>query len=274
MSVKWKDLNLVGTASVRDLWLHSDLGMVDSMYTATVPSHGVVMLKVVGSGSQLQEVFEAEYGWINNFNLTSNSSVIAEQGSAYADASCSGGGKAGWLGNRADNYLEFQDVNANVEGNYNLTITYISGVNRNITMTINGKDTLLSNLNSGSWTTLKSSSYSVGLKKGNNTIRFSNSTGFMPDIDKIHIDVNKYRISTSLTEVKTSSIKIHPNPSSGLLQIDSIQPIKQVQIYSMTGTLLRTCYKSSINIADLVSGQYLLKITTSQGSIFQKILKS
>jgi len=56
MSIKWKDLNLVGKASVRDLWKHTDLGDLDSMYTATVPSHGVVVLKVVGSESKLQEM--------------------------------------------------------------------------------------------------------------------------------------------------------------------------------------------------------------------------
>jgi hypothetical protein len=50
MSIKWKDLNLVGKASVRDLWLHFDVGTLDSMYTTTVPSHGVVV-KVVGTES-------------------------------------------------------------------------------------------------------------------------------------------------------------------------------------------------------------------------------
>ena len=39
-----------GAASVRDLWQHTDLGMFTGGYTAaSVPSHGVVMLRVVGA---------------------------------------------------------------------------------------------------------------------------------------------------------------------------------------------------------------------------------
>jgi alpha-galactosidase len=39
-----------GAASVRDLWQHTDLGMFTGSYSAaSVPSHGVVMLRVVGA---------------------------------------------------------------------------------------------------------------------------------------------------------------------------------------------------------------------------------
>jgi len=35
---------------VRDLWTHMDLGSFNNSYTATsVPSHGIVMVKVVSS---------------------------------------------------------------------------------------------------------------------------------------------------------------------------------------------------------------------------------
>jgi alpha-galactosidase len=35
------------TASVRDLWAHQDLGSAHGSVSADVPSHGVVMLKIV-----------------------------------------------------------------------------------------------------------------------------------------------------------------------------------------------------------------------------------
>lgn len=191
MSVKWKDLNLAGAATVRDLWLHTDLGSMDSMYTDTVPSHGVIMLKVVGSQTRLQDVFEAEYAWINNFNLTQNSVVVANQGKVITDATCSGRAKAGWLGNSADNYIEFRDIYANVAGNYNLTISYLCGENRNAKFTVNGIDTLITNLNSGGWSTISTRTISVKLNTGYNTIRISNATGWLPDIDKIQLDFYK-----------------------------------------------------------------------------------
>jgi Alpha-galactosidase len=50
ITVTWASLGMTSTsATVRDLWTHTDLGPTATQYTATVPSHGVVMLKVVGS---------------------------------------------------------------------------------------------------------------------------------------------------------------------------------------------------------------------------------
>ena len=48
ITVTWSSLGLTGAATVRDLWAHTDLGSMATQYTANVPSHGVVMLKVVG----------------------------------------------------------------------------------------------------------------------------------------------------------------------------------------------------------------------------------
>jgi alpha-galactosidase len=50
ITVTWASLGMTSTsATVRDLWSHTDLGPTATQYTATVSSHGVVMLKVVGS---------------------------------------------------------------------------------------------------------------------------------------------------------------------------------------------------------------------------------
>ena len=168
---------------------------MDSMYTTTVPSHGVAMLKVVGKQAKLQEVFEAEYAWINNFNLTQNSEVVSGQGRVTADAKCSGRAKAAWLGNRADNYIEFHDVYANLAGNYTLTLTYISAGNQQTTLTVNGADMLLKELKSKPLTPA-TTTVNLQLNKGNNIIRLSNASGWMPDIDKIQLDLNKFEKKT------------------------------------------------------------------------------
>jgi alpha-galactosidase len=46
MSVKWSDLGVKGKAKARDLWAHADVKVEGAEFTASVPSHGVVMLKV------------------------------------------------------------------------------------------------------------------------------------------------------------------------------------------------------------------------------------
>jgi len=273
MSVKWKDLNLFGVYSVRDLWSHTDLTGVDSMYTVLVPSHGVTMLKVVGNKTRLQEIFEAEYAWINNFNLLSNTIIVADQGKATTEVNCSGRAKAGWLGMRADNYIEFREIYANFTGKYNLTISYLSGENRNATISINGKDTLLTNLNSGGWSTVKNSTYPVTLVKGDNTIRISNSTEWLPDLDKIQLDLNKTEINTGVSKVACRSVNIYPNPCTSFFRIKSESPVTKVEIYSIAGCLLRSYFKSNIPVSDLKSGLYLLKISTEQGAFIQQIIK-
>ena len=190
MALKWKDLHLTGAVSIRDLWLHKDTVSKDSMFTTTVPSHGVVMLKILGSHSVLQEVFEAEYAWINNFNLTQNSVILADQGRVVKDTTCSGNAKVSSLGKSADNYIEFRDIYSNNSGSYHLTISYLSGENRSAVLSINGKDTILTNLNSGSSEIVKNNTVPVELNKGYNTIRISNMTERLPDIDKIQLNLN------------------------------------------------------------------------------------
>jgi alpha-galactosidase len=49
MKVSWGELGLpAGNARVRDLWARRDIGIRKGSYTASVPSHGTVMLKIVG----------------------------------------------------------------------------------------------------------------------------------------------------------------------------------------------------------------------------------
>ena len=46
MQVQWEELGIYGSAAVRDLWSHRDLGVLLKGYEAQVPAHGVVMIRV------------------------------------------------------------------------------------------------------------------------------------------------------------------------------------------------------------------------------------
>lgn len=191
MSVKWEDLNIVGSANVRDLWAHADLGEMSTEYTAEVPGHGVKMINVTAKKTRLKEVFEAEYSWINNFNLTKNSEIVANQGKPVADNTCSGKAKVISIGNNAGNYIEFRDVYAKAAGNYTLTMFYISKEARSATISVNGIDTLLPTLKSADENSIAKVSVLVKLQKGYNQVRISNDTALAPDVDKIEINLNK-----------------------------------------------------------------------------------
>jgi alpha-galactosidase len=46
VTAKWSDLGITGNQTVRELWRHQDAGKFDGGFTATVPSHGVVLVKI------------------------------------------------------------------------------------------------------------------------------------------------------------------------------------------------------------------------------------
>ena len=50
ITVNWSKIGISGSASVRDLWSHTNVGSFNGSYTANVAGHGVVMLKISTSG--------------------------------------------------------------------------------------------------------------------------------------------------------------------------------------------------------------------------------
>src|SRR5208282_4962780 len=46
LRVKWADLGLKGTQTVRDLWRQKDLGQYEDEFKTTVSRHGVVLLRI------------------------------------------------------------------------------------------------------------------------------------------------------------------------------------------------------------------------------------
>ncbi|HZQ53901.1 MAG TPA: glycoside hydrolase family 27 protein [Bryobacteraceae bacterium] len=46
VTARWSDIGISGKARVRDLWAHADRGEMSDEFSAEVPSHGVVMIKL------------------------------------------------------------------------------------------------------------------------------------------------------------------------------------------------------------------------------------
>jgi len=46
VTASWRALGVRGSARVRDLWSHSDVGAMTDRFNATVPAHGVVMVRI------------------------------------------------------------------------------------------------------------------------------------------------------------------------------------------------------------------------------------
>jgi alpha-galactosidase len=52
VSASWKDLGLTGKKAVRDVWRHKNIGQSQGSYEATVPRHGVMMVRLGGKAAR------------------------------------------------------------------------------------------------------------------------------------------------------------------------------------------------------------------------------
>lgn len=95
---------------------------------------------------------------------------------------------------------------------------------------------------------------------------------------EIHVDLN----STSVTRVNKAdlSVKIYPNPTSNILNVvleSDNTYINRLSIYNMIGQQVTTIIpankntkQQSIQLNDLASGAYLIKIETDKGTVNRK----
>jgi hypothetical protein len=92
------------------------------------------------------------------------------------------------LGKRDANDLQWRDVYSREGGEYKLTIGYLSGQSRNVTVNVNGKKVQTLSLNSGSFDKVGRRTINIELLPGYNTIRLSNPSTDMPDLDYIDVE--------------------------------------------------------------------------------------
>jgi hypothetical protein len=68
---------------------------------------------------------------------------------------------------------------------------------------------------------------------------------------------------------------LFPNPTNDLININSInnQSFTSVKVFDLGGKMLIESSDNKISVSNLVSGLYLLKITTETGEITKKFIK-
>jgi hypothetical protein len=100
----------------------------------------------------------------------------------------SGGHRAGWLGGRVGNDIQWNDIYVKKAGARRMTITYFSGEERTMDLTVNGQRITTLKAYSGDWNRPATVAIDVYLKKGRNSICLSNGNEWMPDIDKMVLE--------------------------------------------------------------------------------------
>ena len=186
VKVSFSDLDLGGSVNLHDVFAKEDIGTFTNEYEVKLPAHGTRIFIADGEQRIERTRYEAETAYISDYQELKNNQT--ERTGIYEAADfCSAGFKAGWLGCSEANDLQWRNVYSIEGGQYTLDIAYISGENRNITVSVNGTEQQTVSINSGGWQTVGKKSITIQLEKGNNTIRLSNAASWMPDIDYIQL---------------------------------------------------------------------------------------
>ena len=87
--------------------------------------------------------------------------------------------------------------------------------------------------------------------------------------------VNHYLDDINETELK-KKINIYPNPTKDVLQIEVSDntEIESIELFNLSGKRVKSFNNSdrNLNISDLSSGAYFLRISTTKGGLAEKII--
>ena len=85
-----------------------------------------------------------------------------------------------------------------------------------------------------------------------------------------------YMTNVSITELDASSIKVYPNPASGILIIANLNnlTIESITLFDYRGQSVRDfdAKNNFIDLAGINAGIYLLRLSSQEGEIIKKIL--
>ena len=81
----------------------------------------------------------------------------------------------------------------------------------------------------------------------------------------VSIDNVKWKTTASSPKFDTSKVMVYPNPTSGIINVDSTLNIAQVEIYNATGQKVLTTTNKEINLQSAANGLYFVTVTTNEG---------
>jgi hypothetical protein len=177
ITINWSTVGFTGTATVTDLWSGAT-STVSNSYTATLrPGETRLIRAVPGSGSGTSQTVEAE----------ASANTIAGATKTASCSACSGGTKVGFIGNGSANFVTVNGVSTGRAGSATLTISYLLSGSRSFFVSVNGGTGQEVALTGTSFATVSTTTITVTLNAGSNTVKFYNNSAYAPDLDKITV---------------------------------------------------------------------------------------
>lgn len=184
-------------------------------------------------------------------------------------------------------------------GSATLLIRYANGASdRPARILVNGNQqgTSLNFPSTGSWISWTNVSREITLSTGVNYITLeATNTGGLANVDYVEItasgvsstscsgqynarnetDQELITVLSASDRLDVSDIQIYPNPVLHTLNLSSLKEIRKVEIYSLTGILAKSIDNgfNEIEVGNLQSGHYILRVYTNEGIGMQRIVK-
>ena len=190
VTVDFSKMDLGGVITLRDVFNNRGAGTAENTLEVTLAPHATAIYTATAEQRLERTLYEAETGFIGNYQEIFNNQSLPSGTFDDKSKNCSGGCKVNWLGKNKDNYLEWSDVYSQTGGKYRLKIAFLTGESRNLQVSVNGSEVKkFTSLNSGSYDRVSTKTLEIQLNAGVNTIRLSNPTAYMPDIDYISLEL-------------------------------------------------------------------------------------
>ncbi len=252
VNVNFSMLDLAGEVKARDLFERTDAGTFTGEMSVIVPAHGTRIYTLEAAERLERTVYEAETAWLSEYqelwnNESRGTAIYSEK------AGASGGAIVGWLGNRAINDLQWRTVQSETGGLYKMTLSFITGENRNIKISVNGGEPISASLNGGSWSNIAQKDFEITLNKGNNTVRLYSDAGWMADIDCMTLQLLEPTGIQNATTADNLSVEV----SNSTITITTAKSTK-VTIVDMAGKQVWSGMVQGKKSVTLPAGTYLV----------------
>lgn len=86
--------------------------------------------------------------------------------------------------------------------------------------------------------------------------------------------INNNCSTLSIESFQNNQVQIYPNPTTDFINIKTNDPITKVELYSLQGQKVNASFSNNtVDVQDIASGVYFLKIKTTKGELVKKIIK-
>jgi hypothetical protein len=112
----------------------------------------------------------------------------------------------------------------------------------------------------------------VSLQSGKNIIRILNASAYLPDIDKIRIDLNS-GTSGIVTPNFSDQCRLKIAIGGNRLTIQTGGEVLRAYIYDMAGHMCFSADQKVVSLKQLKPGAYLVKAMTTKGTVVKTFIR-